>query len=223
MRVSSRETPVLVSDFDGTMTQFDFYRQALASLVPPGTHDYWDDFLAGRLTHFQALYHIFACIQADEAAMMTAAHQMCLEPKLHQAVTRLQQAGWEIVIASAGCEWYIQRLLAEQDVRVTLHANPGAFDPAHGLVMHLPAHSPFYAPTTGIDKEAVVRHAVEEHDCVAFAGDGKPDLPAALLVPPTRRFARGWLADYLHKEDIPFRAFACWSEIAKMLLEDDPC
>ena len=46
---------VLVTDFDGTMTRRDFYRVSLARLAPPGTHDYWEDYLAGRLTHFKAL------------------------------------------------------------------------------------------------------------------------------------------------------------------------
>ncbi len=85
--------------------------------------------------------------------------------------------------------------------------------------MTLPTDSPYFSPHTGIDKEAVVRHAVEDGRCVAFAGDGQPDLPAAMLVPPPRRFARGWLADYLNAEGIPFQPFSRWAEISKRLLD----
>ena len=56
--------------------------------------------------------------------MLAAARGMELEPELHAIVIRLQHAGWEIVIASAGCEWYIRRLLAEQGVAVTFMPIP---------------------------------------------------------------------------------------------------
>lgn len=210
--------PVLVTDFDGTMTRYDFFRLAQARLVPPGTPDYWDEYLAGRMTHFAALQRIFAAIVADTSDMMEAARAMELDPRLHEAVERLQGHGWHIVIASAGCLWYIDRLLAEREVQVTVHANPGAFDPDHGLLIGLPEESPYFSPQTGISKEAVVRAMVETHRTVAFAGDGRPDLPAALLVPPERRFACGWLAEQFRADGTPFRAFNQWSEIADMLL-----
>lgn len=216
--------PILVTDFDGTVTARDFYQLAVARLVPADMPDYWGEYLAGRLTHFEALRRIFAAIRADEAAMLATAEAMEVDPGFACAVKQLHQSGWEIAIASAGCAWYITRLLAERDVRVTVHANPGVFDPAQGLLMTLPAASPYLSASTGIDKAAVVRDAVATHACVAFAGDGRPDLPAALLVPAERRFARGWLAEYLTKEGIPFHPFACWDEIRDILLGgDSPC
>jgi HAD superfamily phosphoserine phosphatase-like hydrolase len=214
---------VLVTDFDGTMTRYDFYRLALARLVPAETPDFWEDYLAGRMTHFQALQAIFARIRGSEDDLLDTARAMEPGTDLHIAVTRLEDAGWEIVIASAGCAWYIERLLAERNVAVTLHANPGTYVPEAGLLMSLPVDSPYFTPTTGIDKVAVVRDAVESGACVAFAGDGKPDMPAALLVPSERRFARGWLADQFTADGVPFHPFAQWSEVAEMLLETRPC
>ena len=213
--------PVLISDFDGTMTQRDFYREALARLLPSDTPDYWEDYLAGRLTHFEALANMFRRIRANEVAMLEAAHAMGLEAGLHESIACLQLAGWEVIIASAGCDWYIRRLLVEQQVQVKLYANPGEFDPAHGLIMTLPVDSPYFSPNTGIDKEAIVQRMVEAGRCVAFAGDGQPDLPAAMLVPPQRRFARGWLADYLSTKGIPFQSFSRWAEISEYLLRAD--
>ena len=84
--------------------------------------------------------------------------------------------------------------------------------------MELPEGSPYLSKSTGIDKEAVVREMVAKHRIVAFAGDGRPDEPAAMLVPPERRFARGWLAETLRAKEIAFRPFDHWSQIADMLL-----
>ena len=46
---------VLVTDFDGTMTRRDFFQLVVERLLPPGTPDYWGEYLAGRITHFEAL------------------------------------------------------------------------------------------------------------------------------------------------------------------------
>ena len=130
---------VFVTDFDGTMTRQDFYRIAQSRLMPPGTPDYWEDYLAGRMTHFQALQAIFSHIHVNEAEVLVAAQSMELDPAAGEAVRRLQAAGWEVRVASAGCRWYIDRLLAEQDIRVTVYANDGVYDPARGLQMTPPA------------------------------------------------------------------------------------
>jgi 2-hydroxy-3-keto-5-methylthiopentenyl-1-phosphate phosphatase len=53
---------------------------------------------------------------------------------------------------------------------------------------------------------------------VAFAGDGPPDLQAALLVPPGLRFARGGLAEELRARGEAFQPFSRWSEIARELV-----
>jgi len=210
---------VFITDFDGTMTEQDFYRIAQQQLTPPETPDYWHEYLAGRLTHFEALQRIFQHIRADEETVMQAARQMELDPHAGTAIRQLQSVGWEVVVASAGCSWYIDRLLAAQGVTVTVHANPGSLDPSRGLYMQAPTTVPYYSPATGIDKTAVVQNAVATHLRVAFAGDGRPDLPASLLVPPVYRFARGWLANALAEAGESFRPFTQWSEIADILVK----
>jgi 2-hydroxy-3-keto-5-methylthiopentenyl-1-phosphate phosphatase len=55
--------PVLVSDFDGTMTRNDFYKLGVERLLPPNTPDHWAAYREGTLTHFEALRSYFAAIQ----------------------------------------------------------------------------------------------------------------------------------------------------------------
>jgi len=57
---------------------------------------------------------------------------------------------------------------------------------------------------------------------VAFAGDGRPDLEAALLVEPGLRFARGWLAKELGRRGEGFRPFERWAEVAGALIGEGP-
>ncbi len=214
---------ILVSDFDGTMTKYDFFDLARRDLPSAADHDFWQDFVAGKITHFEALAGIFASIRTDEATLGNLVDRMELDPSLKDSVDRLRAAGWDIVVASAGCGWYIRRLLEKAGVQLEVHANPGVFAPETGLVLTLPVDSPYFKRETGIDKSAIVRAALARDPDAVFAGDGRPDLAPANLVAPGRRFARGWLAHHLQKCGDGFRPFETWSQIAAALLEEKPC
>jgi 2-hydroxy-3-keto-5-methylthiopentenyl-1-phosphate phosphatase len=83
--------------------------------------------------------------------------------------------------------------------------------------------SPYHSESVGVDKSAVVRHALQVAALVAFAGDGLPDLQPALLVRPELRFARGFLAGTLRERGEAFRTFLRWSEIARELACYEEC
>src|SRR5262249_13620772 len=154
--MTTQPTGVLVSDFDGTMTRNDFYKLVIESLLPPETPDYWAMFRAGTITHFEALRRYFAAIRASEAEVLAVVRRMELDPALPAAVVALGRAGWKVVVTSAGCDWYIRRLLAEAGVEVEVYANPGRFVPGQGLLMEMPAGSPYLSPSLGVDKTAIV-------------------------------------------------------------------
>ena len=216
--MSSPAARVLVTDFDGTITKYDFYELITTQLLPPETPNFWAEYRVGRITHFEALRGYFAAIRTDESAVWRIVDRMEIDPNLAAAVKNLRQASWKVVIASAGCQWYIERLLSRAGVEIELHANPGRFETGQGLLMDVPRDSPYFSPTHGIDKTAVVRHYLAAGSTVAFAGDGFPDVDPARLVPPDARFARGDLADVLTKSRESFRPFSVWSEVAQALV-----
>lgn len=208
----------LVSDFDGTITRFDFYDLA-SRAYPEIAADFWQQYEAGRITHFEALRRIFAGIRAPEKELLTIVREMEIEPRLAEAVALLERHGWRIIVASAGCNWYIHRLLADAGVTLEVHANPGSYSPTTGLAMRLPKPSPIFSAELGTNKVAVVREAMRVSSRVAFAGDGRPDLAPALLVPPELRFARKWLARKLTEIGEGFQPFESWLDIALALTE----
>lgn len=211
---------VLVSDFDGTMTGVDFFRVALSRL-PPRAVAPWERYERGLTSHFDALAEIFSRLSVDELGFDAMLSEMQVESGLPGAFDQLQQAGWMLVIASAGCAYYIERILRRIGFQAIVHANPGEFINGQGLFMKPPRQSPFFTAETGIDKSTVVRHYLQQGLDVAFAGDGRPDLAPALMVPPECRFARGWLANELEKRREPFVRFDRWSDIAGCLCRVD--
>jgi 2,3-diketo-5-methylthio-1-phosphopentane phosphatase len=214
----SPDDAVLVTDFDGTITRFDFFELACRA-HPEIAEDHWERFESGRLTHFEALRRIFAGLRVAEDALLPILQAMEVDPRLAEAVALLERRGWRIIVASAGCDWYIRWMLAEARVALEVRANPGTHSPTAGLQMRLPEPSPWFSAESGIDKAAVVREALSLTPHVAFAGDGRPDLAPALLVRPELRFARRWLAQRLTELGEPHRTFESWHEVALALVQ----
>jgi 2-hydroxy-3-keto-5-methylthiopentenyl-1-phosphate phosphatase len=212
-----RRPNLLVSDFDGTITRHDFFRLVVESCGPCGLEEFWQGYLDRRYTHFEALRGIFGSIRIDEPALLDLVARAEPDPELAGWVQRLNAAGWDVVVASAGCAWYIERILTPTGAKLEVHASPGRFEPGRGLLMELPHGSPFFSETHGIDKAAAVRAGLERGQAVAFAGDGFSDLAAARLVPQRLRFARADLATALRREGLAFVPFERWGEVAAAL------
>ena len=211
---------VFVTDFDGTMTAVDFFDVVLQHADLRTMPDYWGECVAGRLTHVEALHGIFQHAPRDLETLQSYLPQTQLDPDTPAAIERLQRAGWDVVVVSAGSVWYIEQLLRDVRNHIRLIGNPGGFTPETGLTMTWPPTNVlWYSRHFGVDKAAVVRHLEATGVTVAFAGDGRPDVAAARLVPAELRFAKGWLAETLESERLPFRRFDHWSEIAEMLME----
>jgi len=208
---------ILISDFDSTMTRYDFYDLVRKRWPVPPDDDPWQHYRAGKISHFDALAEIFRRIRGTEPELLELADAMEIDTDLAISLVQVREHGWEVAVASAGCNWYINHLLAKAGAEVMVYANPGTFDPVKGLCMTLPENSPFLSPTTGVDKLGIVHDALQRADQVAFAGDGPPDLDPAMAVPPEFRFARGWLAQNLAQRGERFHAFDRWTDIARKL------
>jgi len=209
---------ILVSDYDGTITDKDFYSLLAERYVPRDTPDYFAQYREGRISHFEAMAAYFAFAPTEEQGLEELLAASGADPDLGASWGLLRRAGWELWVVSAGSSWYIERVLSRAGVAATVYSNPGRLENGRGLVLEkLDPSSPYHSASFGVDKSAVVRHALDIADTVAFAGDGPPDLPPSLLVGPELRFARGILAEELGVRGETFQPFSRWSEIARKL------
>ncbi len=211
--------PILITDFDGTFATRDFFDLIIERCDPPGAQDGWQGFLDGKLTLSEGLGAVFSSWRTDAAGADALVAALAPAPGTVEAVHALQAAGWEITIASAGCGWYIERLLAQMGLTIQVHASAGVFSPETGLLMRPDPADRYHHPQTGIDKPVVVRDALERDPIVAYAGDSTTDRAGAMLVAPERRFVTGWLQKGFAREGVPHVAFEAWPEIAEHLLK----
>jgi 2-hydroxy-3-keto-5-methylthiopentenyl-1-phosphate phosphatase len=211
---------LLVTDFDGTLTEFDFYEKALEHVDQRDMPDYWSQYSAGKITHFEAMKGIFSHIRCSRDEVEGIMDSLNIEPDLSVCLETLSESGWKVAIVSAGSRWYIDRILNKLGISqdtVEIHASPGEFSPERGLVLSLPEGSPYCSKSHGIDKVRIVEEGLTRYDRVAFAGNGPPDLQPSLKVQPELRFARQWLADALKLRGDGFHPFERWKEVAERL------
>ena len=209
----------LVTDFDGTLTRTDFFQAVLAKLVDDKLA-IWNSYCRGSITHFEALAGYYKKIRISELKLRALVTELGFPNNFATLVNELRQRNWDVVIASAGCEWYIDQLVKHSGILPPpiIHSNHGTFSPETGLVMELPISSPHFHPKIGISKASVVKSHSGPNRSVAFAGDGPTDLEPALLTEPNLRFAKGALASLLSEQKENFIPFEDWEEIPKHIL-----
>src|SRR5262245_30213681 len=173
-----------VSDFDGTITDVDVYALIAERYAPQDHPDYFAEYRAGRITHFEAMQAFYHFAPSEPQTWDQLLRDTKPDPHLADCVRRLNANGWDLIIVSNGSSWYIEQILHTAGVSGTIHSNPGHLVEGRGLVLRLPTESPFFSPHVGIDKSRVVRDALARYGKVAYAGDGPPDIEPALLVAP---------------------------------------
>src|SRR5215469_9267487 len=126
---------IFISDYDGTITDKDIYSLLAERYVPAGTPDYFAQYRAGRITHFEAMARYFAFVPTEEQEIEELLEASQADPHLGASAALLKSAGWELFVVSAGSSWYVERVLRHAGVSAAVYSNPGRLENGRGLVL----------------------------------------------------------------------------------------
>ena len=217
----------LIIDFDGTITDDDFFVYIRDAYFDDTALEPWRRYLDGKLTHFDALKQIFAKLRVSEDELKSLIATVQVDPWTIPLFRLCHSANIPVYIASAGCDYYINLLIGEaiQEYNVTLITNRSAYSKAAGLVMESPPQgSLYYDASTGISKRKIAEILKADGYHIIFAGDGPPDIEPARLADVV--FAKKILLDKCIEEGIPIQTFnSCqdiYSFISTLLESETP-
>src|SRR5262245_27371767 len=85
---------IFVSDYDGTITNKDFYALLAERYVPADAPDYFAQYMRDRMTHFDAMAAYFAFMPTEEQQIEQLLDDSEADPDLGASAARLQRGGW---------------------------------------------------------------------------------------------------------------------------------
>lgn len=193
---------LFISDFDGTISDIDFFWQILEHYYPDGKSDDYLLYQQRKLTCFELLSGIFQNIGVSEEELDEEISKIPIDPTFSETANWILQHGGDICILSAGCDYYIQRRLKQEGLHgISIISNHGVYANG-GIQMERAEEFPWYSQEAGIDKRVAMEHLKTGYEIVAYAGDGSLDSPAAKLA--DLRFAKKQLELILKEESLSY-------------------
>ena len=174
----------LVIDFDGTITDDDFFVYVRDAYFDDNALAPWRLYLEGKFTHFNALKQIYGTLRVSEKEINKLVEKVRIDTSALSLFKYCFNKNMPVYIASAGCDYYIKRLIGNEikAYNITLITNTSYYNKDEGLVIQPPhADSWYYKESTGISKANIVEYLKQNGYFVIFAGDGLPDIEPAKI------------------------------------------
>lgn len=206
-----------VSDFDGTLTDRDFYHIVMDKYLKDWSWDYYNEWKKTKKINVEFLNKIFGAMNRDEQEILDDILELPLDPYAISFIKKVQNCGGDFFILSAGTSYYIKKLLEHLNMKnVTVISMEGIYK-NRGIQILPDPKSEFYSDMWGIDKEKVIKTLKQKYSNVYFAGDSEPDMGAAKAADCA--FARNDLQKLLQSRDASFIPFHKFNEVEKYMLE----
>jgi len=211
---SGKKELVFVTDFDGTISDDDFFQYTKEAFFDEGVLVPWTNYLEGKMFHFDALKEMYGTLRVSEEELINLVKKVKIDNWVIPTFNLLYEHDILIYIVSAGCDYYINLLIGSviEKYGIKLITNSSSYSKTNGLVMEKPVESdPFYDEKTGISKLKVVEKIKENCKFVVFAGDGPPDIEPALAADVV--FAKKILLDLCIEKGINSEQFYSYKDI----------
>lgn len=169
----------LVSDFDGTISDDDFFNYIARAYFDEKALSPWREYLSGNKKHFDALAEMFAKVRVSVSDLNKLIDSIKLDTKFIKLAEFCSIQNIPVYICSAGSDYYIRRCLknAIERLNITIISNSGAYSPKTGLIIS--PNQQYYDEQVGVSKIKIVQKLQQQGYFVIYCGDGLPDIEAA--------------------------------------------
>ena len=210
---------LVISDFDGTISQEDFYKKIMHTHQSEKIHTSFKDFKAEKIKDIDFLNDIFMNMDLDEEEIDKEILGLKIDPQLKALIECVREMGGDFIILSAGCEYYIHKILKSIGLQgIPVFSNKGIYK-ERGMHITPDQQSEFYSERYGIDKEKVVMHFKEQYEYIVYIGDSAPDFKASLHA--DKRFGKDELINLYNKAGVEHSAITCLKDVIAELSKNE--
>ncbi|MFT8312066.1 MAG: MtnX-like HAD-IB family phosphatase [Sporolactobacillus sp.] len=206
---------LFLSDFDGTLSDKDFFHVIIDRHFADQREKLYDDWDKKVMTDLEYLSRLFRSVDRDQAQIDEDIDAVPFDPDAKKVIEKVKKLGGDFVVISAGTDYYIKRIFEKQGITgVKIYSNPGVYE-NRGIQLRPDPNGTYFSELYGIDKQKLARDLMKDYDTVFFAGDSLPDLKAAMLADTI--FAKGKLQPLLDQENKDYVAINNFKDIEKFL------
>ncbi len=209
---------VFISDFDGTLTEKDFYQMIIDDYLGEAGQKLYKEWRQGLHLDKDFLGQIYRAINREETEILEDILRIEWDESANEFIRRVRENGGEFIILSAGTSYYINLLLKEKGLSdVKVYSNPGIYKDK-GIHLQIDESSLYYSERYGIDKAKVVLDLKKQYEHVYYAGDSAPDILPCKLA--DLAFAKGGLQEMLQSESVNFVPIKSFKDVTTTLIEN---
>ncbi|EDL66339.1 MtnX-like HAD-IB family phosphatase [Bacillus sp. SG-1] len=206
-----------VSDFDGTISDRDYYDLILENHYNEGEQLY-KQWKKGEMKDIEFLREVFKNINEDEENIIDEIRTLPIDEYSMDFIKKVQQNGGDFYILSAGTDYYIDHLLDHYGIEdVKVFSNEGYYE-NQGIHLNLDESHPHYHDRYGIDKSKVIQDLQNEYETVHFIGDSEPDTHPAQHADIV--FAKKALQEMLREKNVDFVPVKTFKEVEDYLRKE---
>lgn len=207
---------IFISDFDGTMSERDFYHIIMDKYLGDRGRELYASWKADEMLDVEFLSTVFTSMNRTEEEIDEDILSIKLDEYISTFIEQIKVAGGDFLILSAGSNYYIERLLAFQGIHgIEIISNDGKYENKGITLIPPDKQHPFYSQRYGIDKAQVVQSLKQKYKKVYYAGDSGPDVNAALLADVA--FAKGQLITLLQEKEVEYVPFEYFTQVEDVL------
>jgi 2,3-diketo-5-methylthio-1-phosphopentane phosphatase len=208
---------IFISDFDGTMSERDFYHIIMDKYLGEWGKELHASWRRNEMEDVELLSTVFKSMNRTEEEIREDILSIKLDEYIPAFIEHIKLAGGDFLILSAGTKYYIECLLTFKGIQgIEIISNDGRYENKGVTLIPPDTQHPFYSRRHGIDKAKVVQSLKPKYKKIYYAGNSNPDVNAALLADIA--FAKGKLITLLQAkaaEHVPFKCFFQVEEFLK--------
>ena len=217
---TGHSTPIIFSDFDGTIAQFDVTDVILERFAAPAWHEVEEEWVAGRIGSRECLRRQMALVHASAQDLDSLIDSIPLDPGFAEFHRWTRQYGVPFYVVSDGFDYVIRRVLRSCGVGGDLLNGSHLFASSmrvdgSSLAVDFPHWPEPCRHGCATCKPEVIRRVRSQRSPVIFIGDGLSDrfaVEGADVV-----FAKDKLLAYCVNQRLPYRPFSEFREIRREL------
>lgn len=208
---------LITSDFDGTISRADGLKMILDHFVGPEWRPLEEAMKNGDLPERQGLRVCMSLLKAShDEVLQFLLSNLKLDSSFPHFVQWAQSAGHRLVILSSGFEEFIGPVLARDGLEgIEVWANSVVWDGESWNVRE--RSGPRLCEAQSHCKCSSILKLKRSDDQVVFIGDGHSDRCAVKKADHV--FAKTWLADFCSQEQIQYRPYRNFVDVARQLRE----